>query len=114
VAEQPIPTPFALTILSATPPGNIPRDAVFPGSDRERAIDHPIQCKRLSNANFYRNELITFPVARPGSFSVELRQVQSAYEARRNPPEADARHRRHQHRAARADRRRASAQGLAR
>jgi very-short-patch-repair endonuclease len=49
------------------------------------------RCESLiafSNANFYRNELITFPVARPGSFSVELRQVQGAYEARRNPPEA--------------------------
>jgi hypothetical protein len=49
------------------------------------------RCESLiafSNANFYRNELITFPAARPGSFSVELRQVQGAYEARRNPPEA--------------------------
>jgi very-short-patch-repair endonuclease len=49
------------------------------------------RCESLiafSNANFYRNELITFPVARPGSFSVEMRQVQGAYEARRNPPEA--------------------------
>ena len=49
------------------------------------------RCESLiafSNANFYRNELITFPVAWPGSFSVELRHVQGAYEARRNPPEA--------------------------
>jgi very-short-patch-repair endonuclease len=49
------------------------------------------RCESLitfSNTHFYGNELITFPVARPGSFSVELRKVQGAYEARRNPPEA--------------------------
>ena len=50
------------------------------------------RCESLiafSNAMFYGNELITFPMARPGSFSVELRKVQGAYEARRNPPEAE-------------------------
>ena len=50
------------------------------------------RCESLiafSNARFYGNELITFPMARPASFSVELRKVQGAYEARRNPPEAE-------------------------
>ena len=50
------------------------------------------RCESLiafSNSMFYGNELITFPMARPGSFSVELRKVQGAYEARRNPPEAE-------------------------
>ena len=36
-AETPIVTPFAFAILSATPPPEIPREAVFPGADRARA-----------------------------------------------------------------------------
>lgn len=50
------------------------------------------RCESLiafSNAMFYGNQLITFPMARPGSFSVELRKIAGAYEARRNPPEAE-------------------------
>jgi CRISPR-associated endonuclease/helicase Cas3 len=47
-AESPIVTPFAFAILSATPPPDVPKGAVFPGADRERALDHPILCKRLS------------------------------------------------------------------
>ena len=40
------------------------------------------------NKEFYRNELITFPTARPNSFSVDLVKVGGIYEARRNPAEA--------------------------
>lgn len=47
-AEAPIVTPFAFSILSATPPSDIQRDAVFPGDERKRALDHPILEKRLS------------------------------------------------------------------
>jgi CRISPR-associated endonuclease/helicase Cas3 len=47
-AESPIRTPFAFAILSATPPPNIPKDAIFPGADRGRALDHPILHERMS------------------------------------------------------------------
>jgi CRISPR-associated endonuclease/helicase Cas3 len=38
-AESPLKTPFAFTILSATPPQDIREDA-FPGAERESALDH--------------------------------------------------------------------------
>ena len=41
-AEQPIRTPFASVILSATPPPDIPKTDIFPGHDREQALDHPV------------------------------------------------------------------------
>lgn len=49
------------------------------------------RCESLiafSNKEFYRGELITFPMARPGSFSVDLVRVQGYYVARRNTAEA--------------------------
>lgn len=46
-AETPVPTPFAFVILSATPPAEIPGDAIFPGSERQVALDHPELRKRL-------------------------------------------------------------------
>jgi AAA domain len=49
------------------------------------------RCESLiafSNAEFYRNSLITFPMARPGSFSVDLVRVDGTYQARRNVAEA--------------------------
>jgi CRISPR-associated endonuclease/helicase Cas3 len=46
-ATSPLGTPFAFVILSATPPAEIPKDAVFPGRDREQALDHPVLEKRL-------------------------------------------------------------------
>lgn len=49
-AEQPIRTPFAFVILSATPPSDMPDDAVFPGSEREKALDHPTLRARLRAA----------------------------------------------------------------
>ena len=42
----------------------------------------------FSNRQFYDESLITFPMARPGAFSVELVRVDGAYRARRNPTEA--------------------------
>jgi CRISPR-associated endonuclease/helicase Cas3 len=47
-AESPIVTPFAFAILSATPPPDIAKDAVFPGADRDHALDHPVLRKRMS------------------------------------------------------------------
>jgi very-short-patch-repair endonuclease len=49
------------------------------------------RCESLiafSNAEFYENSLITFPMARPGSFSIDLARVDGAYQARRNVAEA--------------------------
>jgi len=46
-AEAPVPAPFAFVVLSATPPEDVPADAVFPGRDRERALDHPVLRRRL-------------------------------------------------------------------
>jgi very-short-patch-repair endonuclease len=49
------------------------------------------RCESLiafSNKEFYGNDLITFPTARPNSFSVDLVRIGGNYEARRNPAEA--------------------------
>ena len=43
------------------------------------------RCESLisfSNSEFYENSLITFPMARPGSFSIDLVRVDGAYQAR--------------------------------
>ena len=49
------------------------------------------RCESLiafSNNAFYDDALITFPMAKPGSFSVELVRVNGIYRASRNPAEA--------------------------
>ena len=49
------------------------------------------RCESLiafSNREFYDGSLITFPMARPGAFSIELVRVDGTYRARRNPNEA--------------------------
>ena len=49
------------------------------------------RCESLiafSNQQFYEGKLITFPMAKPGSFSVELVRVNGIYRERRNPAEA--------------------------
>ena len=43
---------------------------------------------RFSNEEFYRKGLITFPAARPRSFSIDLVRVDGFYQARRNVVEA--------------------------
>jgi very-short-patch-repair endonuclease len=51
------------------------------------------RCESLisfSNREFYKGELITFPMAKPGSFSIDLIRVNGTYEASRNPAEAQA------------------------
>jgi CRISPR-associated endonuclease/helicase Cas3 len=50
-AEVPVRTPFAFAILSATPPsreGQGPALDVFPGAQRDQALDHPDLRQRLS------------------------------------------------------------------
>ena len=49
------------------------------------------RCESLiafSNREFYRDELVTFPTARPGSFSVDLVKLTGNYKKGRNPAEA--------------------------
>lgn len=49
------------------------------------------RCESLiafSNKEFYRDELVTFPTARPGSFSVDLVKLTGNYKKGRNPAEA--------------------------
>lgn len=48
-AEQPIRTPFAFCILSATPPAaDVPEESLFPGVDRDAALDHPELEQRIN------------------------------------------------------------------
>lgn len=49
-AERPIRTPFAFSILSATPPPDILETAVFPGADRDAALDHPELARRIDTS----------------------------------------------------------------
>lgn len=46
-AERPIRTPFAFAMLSATPPADIPEADIFPGTDRQAALDHPELARRI-------------------------------------------------------------------
>lgn len=46
-AEEPLPTPFAFVIMSATPPAEIPVQDAFPGRQRDQALDHPVLLRRL-------------------------------------------------------------------
>ncbi len=46
-AEAPVSALFAFIALSATPPGDVPTDAVFPGAAREPALDHQVLRQRL-------------------------------------------------------------------
>jgi very-short-patch-repair endonuclease len=49
------------------------------------------RCESLiafSNEQFYKKSLITFPMAQPGSFSVDLVPVDGTYQANQNPAEA--------------------------
>jgi CRISPR-associated endonuclease/helicase Cas3 len=55
-AERAVTTPFSFVILSATPPADIAGDAVFPGSQRESALDHPLLRQRLEASK--RAELV--------------------------------------------------------
>jgi CRISPR-associated endonuclease/helicase Cas3 len=46
-AEAPVPSPFAFVVMSATPPADVPQDRVFPGLNRDKALDHDVLRKRL-------------------------------------------------------------------
>lgn len=46
-AEEPLETPFAFVVLSATPPAGVPTDDVFPGSKREALLDHSALHRRF-------------------------------------------------------------------
>lgn len=55
-AEEPLPTPFAFVVMSATPPVDIPPKDVFPGAVRSEALDHPELHRRLRTSK--RAELV--------------------------------------------------------
>jgi CRISPR-associated endonuclease/helicase Cas3 len=46
-AHAPLPAPFAFVVMSATPPTEIPESDVFPGANRDKALDHPMLHARL-------------------------------------------------------------------
>jgi CRISPR-associated endonuclease/helicase Cas3 len=46
-AADGLPTPFAFVMMSATPPRGVRPEAVFPGGERARALDHPELRRRL-------------------------------------------------------------------
>jgi very-short-patch-repair endonuclease len=61
------------------------------GERRRLKWHYRSRCESLiafSNRSFYDDKLITFPTAKPGSFSIELVRVDGTYRARRNPGEA--------------------------
>jgi CRISPR-associated endonuclease/helicase Cas3 len=49
-AAEPIPSPFGFVVMSATPPRGIPQESVFPGRQRQHALDHPELARRLATA----------------------------------------------------------------
>ena len=61
------------------------------GQRRRLKWHYRSRCESLiafSNSQFYDNGLITFPMARPGSFSIELVRVDGHYQGQRNAAEA--------------------------
>jgi hypothetical protein len=61
------------------------------GQVRQLKWHYRSRCESLiafSNGEFYNNSLVTFPTARPGSFSVSLLRVDGVYQGRRNIAEA--------------------------
>lgn len=56
-AEDPLPNPWAFVIMSATPPQDIPLEAVFPGAERARALEHEELLRRLRTSKLA--ELVT-------------------------------------------------------
>lgn len=67
-AERPLRTPFAFSILSATPPGALldqtTLNRTFPGKDREQALNHPKLCDRLSASK--QAELVLLNASKTG------------------------------------------------
>lgn len=49
-AEAPIPAPFGFVVMSATPPQGLPPEAVFPGTDRAAALNHPELRRRFDTS----------------------------------------------------------------
>lgn len=80
-AESPLATPFAFAILSATPPADVSAEELFPGAERERALDHtklrrrleaskPAELLRLKEKRDRKDDpLVTDAVARALSFA---------------------------------------------
>ncbi len=82
-AEAPIRTPFAFCMLSATPPKGIAPEDIFPGPERDAALDHPVLRTRMQAAKPAElvevkarktdgnDPLVEEAVARAGDFAVK-------------------------------------------
>jgi CRISPR-associated endonuclease/helicase Cas3 len=64
-AEKPLGTPFGFVALSATPSSRVAAGDVFPGDERERALDHPMLRRRLETSK--AAELVVLPKPSAGS-----------------------------------------------
>lgn len=64
-AEEPIASPFTVVIMSATPPKGIAQHALFPGAQRDQALDHPQLRRRLQTSKLA--ELVEVDDARVGT-----------------------------------------------
>ncbi|MCS6915598.1 MAG: type I-U CRISPR-associated helicase/endonuclease Cas3 [Myxococcales bacterium] len=76
--EVPLPSPFALVVMSATPPAGLDPSEVFPGADRDKALDHPVLRRRLSASK--RAQLV--PVATRKGGDREALALEAAQRAR--------------------------------
>lgn len=56
-AEEPLLSPFAFVVMSATPPREVPPELVFPGHERQRALQDPELDRRLRTSKLA--ELVT-------------------------------------------------------
>jgi len=82
-AEAPIHTPFAFCMLSATPPKGVAPEDIFPGRERDAALDHPVLRTRMqaekpaelvevrARKTDGNDPLVEEAVARAGGFAVK-------------------------------------------
>jgi CRISPR-associated endonuclease/helicase Cas3 len=88
-AEAPLPSPFAFVVMSATPPPDIPNDKIFPGADRDKALDHDVLRKRLG-AN-KRAELAKVAAKKPAKSTSDDPLVQEAADRARRFVDSEVR-----------------------
>jgi CRISPR-associated endonuclease/helicase Cas3 len=71
--EQPIDSPFAFAILSATPPLEIPQESIFPGESRDAALAHPVLDARLRATK--PAELVNLKASRKATIDVLVEEA---------------------------------------
>jgi CRISPR-associated endonuclease/helicase Cas3 len=92
-AEEPLPTPFAFVVMSATPPAGIPSEDIFPGKERARALDHPELHRRLHTAKLAELVQVASPRSRSragGAAREEAQPVNNETVAEQDPLIAEA------------------------